>query len=246
MLRVVAIVQARMGSHRLPGKVLADLAGASMLARVVERVLDATMIDSVVIATSTAPADDAIVDACVRLAVPVFRGSETDVLSRYVGAARAHRATTVVRVTADCPLLDPEVIDRVVSSLGPEVDYASNTHERTYPRGLDVEALHADTLWRLDRLGTSSSAREHVTAFLMEAPALFRIRHVRADHDDSQLRWTVDTPEDLAMVRGVYERFQLATVRRPYRELVTALVDAPELSALNAHVEQKPWTDHAK
>ena len=245
MPRVVAIVQARMGSQRLPGKVLADLEGATMLERVVERLLDATTVDAVVVATTALDADDAVVAEVERLAVPVHRGSEHDVLSRYVSAAREHRADVVVRVTADCPLLDPEVVDRVVTALDREVDYASNTPARTFPRGRDVEALHADTLHRVDRLATSSASREHVTSFLLEAPELFRIRNIRSEHDDSALRWTVDTPEDLAMVRGVYQRFQLATVRRPYRELVGLLAFAPDLAALNANVPQKPWSDRA-
>jgi spore coat polysaccharide biosynthesis protein SpsF len=163
------------------------------------------------------------------------------VLSRFAGAARAYRADAIVRLTADCPLLDPGVIDRVVAALEPAIDYASNTHDRRFPRGLDAEALHRDTLERIDRLGASPAAREHVTAFVMEAPQLFRIAQVGAEHDDSDLRWTVDTPDDLAMVRALYRELDLAQVVRPYREVVVAVRARPELAAANAHVVQKPW-----
>ena len=240
-MRVVAIVQARMGSTRLPGKVLAELGGLTMLAQVVCRLREARLITEIVVATSTTADDDAVVREAGRLGAGVHRGSQTDVLARFVGAARSYRADTIVRVTADCPLLDAAVVDLVVSALGDAVDYASNTHERSYPRGLDVEALHRDTLERLARLATSAAAREHVTAFVMESPELFRIAQLRAEHDDSDLRWTVDTADDLAMMRTLYAELDLAAAMRPYREVVAAVRARPELAAANAHVVQKPW-----
>jgi spore coat polysaccharide biosynthesis protein SpsF len=240
-LRTVAIIQARMGSTRLPGKVLAELGGTTMLAQVVRRVREARRITEVVIATSTGADDDAVVREAARVGAGVYRGSASDVLSRFVGAARTYRADAIVRLTADCPLLDPGVIDRVIAALEPEIDYASNTHERRFPRGLDAEALHRGTLERIDRLGTSPAAREHVTAFVMEAPELFRIAQVGAEQDDSDLRWTVDTSDDLAMVRVLYRELGLAAAARPYREVVAAVRARPELAASNAHVVQKPW-----
>jgi len=240
-MRVVAIVQARMGSSRLPGKVLADIGGATMLAQVVRRLRAARSITEIAIATSTAPDDDAVVREAGRLGAGVHRGSQSDVLARFLGAARSYRADAIVRVTADCPLLDPGVVDQVVGALAPAIDYASNTHERSYPRGLDAEALHRDTLERIGRMGCSPAAREHVTAFVMEAPQLFRIAQVRAADDDSDLRWTVDTADDLAMVRTLYAALGLADAARPYREVVAAVRERPELSAGNAHVVQKPW-----
>ncbi len=241
-MTTVAIVQARMGSSRLPGKVLCELAGDTMLARVVQRLRAARTIDDIVIATTTAPSDDAVVREARRLGARVHRGPESNVLTRYVDAARAWRADVVVRVTADCPLLDPGVVDTVVTELfARPVDYCSNTHARTYPRGLDVEAMHRDTLERLDRLGNSPAAREHVTAFIMEQPALFAVRQVRAERDDSDLRWTVDTLDDLSLVRALYGRFELGPTMMPYRDLVAAVRAQPELAALNAHIAQKPW-----
>jgi len=239
--RTVAIIQARMSSTRLPGKVLAELGGDTMLAQVVRRLRAARRIDEIVIATSTGDDDDPVAREAGRLDTGLHRGSVSDVLARFHGAARAYRAEAIVRITADCPLIDPEVVDRVIGALTDAVDYASNTHDRSFPRGLDAEALHRDTLERIARLGSSAAAREHVTAFVMEQPALFRIAQVGAAHDDSDLRWTVDTADDLAMVRGLYAELGLGAVARPYREVVAAVRARPELAAANAHVRQKSW-----
>ncbi|HEX4450650.1 MAG TPA: glycosyltransferase family protein [Kofleriaceae bacterium] len=242
MTKTAAIIQARLGSSRLPGKVLADLAGDTMLARVVQRSRAAALVDEVVVATTTNASDDPVCAEADRLGVRWYRGSEQDVLARYVGATHECGADVVVRITSDCPLLDPGVVDRVVGALTRSRDYASNTHVRTYPRGLDVEAFHAGTLERIARLATSPAAHEHVTAFVMERPALFSIRHVVAAHaDDSDLRWTVDTAEDIALVRALYARFDLATQITPYRALVQAVRVNPELAAVNSHVVQKSW-----
>jgi spore coat polysaccharide biosynthesis protein SpsF len=242
MSKVAAIVQARLGSSRLPAKVLADLAGDTMLARVVQRLRATQLVNQVVIATTDASKDDAVADEAARLDAGCYRGPEQDVLARYVGAARECGADVIVRITSDCPLIDPDVVDKVVDALTRSRDYASNTHVRTYPRGLDVEAFHASTLERIARLATSAAAHEHVTSFVMEQPSLFSIRHVIAGKgiDDSDLRWTVDTAEDLALVRALYARFGNDIV--PYRELVATVRKHPELAAVNAHVVQKSWT----
>src|SRR5664279_1804377 len=138
--------------------------------------------------------DDPVVTEARRLGVRAWRGSEQNVLARYIGAARTFAAGAVVRVTSDCPLLDPETIDKVVTALrSSTVDYASNTHTRSYPRGLDVEAFYLETLERIFDLATSAAAKEHVTAYLMEKPEAFSIHQVIAETDDSDLRWTVDT-----------------------------------------------------
>lgn len=240
-MRIVAIIQARMASSRLPGKVLAELGGTTMLAQVVRRVRAASRITDVVVATSAGTGDDPVAREAARLGAGVHRGPAADVLARYLGAAEEYRAGIIVRITADCPLVDPGVIDRVVGALTRDVDYASNTHDRCFPRGLDVEAMHRDTLDRIARLGSSPAAREHVTAFVMEQPALFRIAQVGTESDDSDLRWTVDTPEDLAMVRGLYAALGLADTVVPYREVVAAVRARPELARANAHVRQKSW-----
>jgi len=185
-----------------------------------------------VIATTTSPDDDAVVEEAARCGVATFRGSEHDVLARYAGAARMVNAGAIVRVTSDCPLLDPEVVDRVVALLDRDTDYASNTHMRSFPRGLDVEAFHRDVLERMDRMAHSQPAREHVTAHVLEQPTRFVVRQLVAPEDHSELRWTVDTDEDLQVVR------RLARFSMPYRELVALARAEPALHA-NSHVAQK-------
>ena len=223
ILNVVAVVQARMGSSRLPGKVLEDIAGAPLLARVVERAEAATGVGAVTIATSTARRDDAIEALAAKIGVDCYRGSEEDVLSRVLGAARKADADVVVRLTGDCPLLDPELIDqviaRVLSSESP-CDYASNVLRRTYPKGLDAEALHIDALVRIARLSESAEAREHVTWFAYrERPDLFLLGSVEIAEDFSHLDWSVDDREDLDLVRGLYARHNLSQRRLPWRDL---------------------------
>jgi spore coat polysaccharide biosynthesis protein SpsF len=242
-VNTVAIVQARIGSTRLRGKVIADLAGDTMLARVISRLRKARTIDEIVVATTGKPDDDRVVAEAARCGIGSYRGSEHDVLERYLGAARAWRATTVVRVTSDCPLLDPWVVDRVVSAL-PGADYASNTHSRTFPRGLDVEAFTIGALDKIGRLGRSQAAREHVTAFVMEKPHLFEIRQVAAPVDDSDLRWTVDTDEDLSLVRTLYTRLGLDKQILPYRDVVAEMRANPSLGEINGHIVQKPTELH--
>jgi len=203
---IVAIIQARMGSTRLPGKVLKDIGGRTMLARVVRRVRRATILHRIVVATTVESADDAIVAECKRLAAPVFRGSEQDVLDRYYWAAKMYEADTIVRITADCPLIDPEIIDRVVQAfLDKKPDYASNTLVRTYPRGLDTEVMS----WvALARTWVESPSREHVTSYIYENSSSFRLHIVIAgEWDYSHHRWTVDTQEDIDNVRAIYARF---------------------------------------
>lgn len=241
-MSVVAIIQARMGSSRLPGKVLRDLRGATMLARGIERLRRARTLDNIVVATTTGQEDDVIVAECRRLGVDAHRGSANDVLARYHGAARAANADVVVRITSDCPLIDPRVVDAVVGTLDASIDYASNTHDiRSFPRGLDCEVFHRDTLERMARMARSAAAREHVTVFVRECPELFRTAQLVADRDDSDLRWTVDTDADFALVETLYERYALATHDMPYEELVRRVRSEPALAAINSHVQQKDW-----
>lgn len=240
-MRKVIIVQARMGSTRLPGKVLADLVGRPMLAWQLSRLKSCTAADDIVVATTTLGRDDPVVDLARRLEVRWFRGSEEDVLSRFVGAAREAHADVVVRITADCPLIDPEVTDRVVSVLTANqstCDYASNSLRRTYARGLDVEAMFRDTLERAHRLGRSQTSREHVTPFIYaERPDLFLCRSVEDDVDNSDLRWTVDAAQDLELVRRLYTGLDLGARILPYREVVAYVRKHPEICLINAGVE---------
>jgi spore coat polysaccharide biosynthesis protein SpsF len=206
--RVVAIIQARMGSTRLPGKILMDIAGKTMLERVVERVRQATSVDEVVVATSVDPKDDQVALFCVRKEIPHSRGPNQDVLARFVDAACEHQADVIVRITADCPLIDPGVIDKTVEhflSQNSEVDFGSNRGKgainRTYPIGMDVEVIARKALERAAMEASQEYEREHVTPHLYEVPGRFRTVSIDSGGDYGHLRWTVDTEEDLEFVR---------------------------------------------
>jgi len=243
-MRRVCVVQARMGSTRLPGKVLRDLAGRPMLAQLLRRLGACTSLDEIVVATTIEASDDPIAELGVSEGIRVCRGSETDVLSRIVEAARDTDADVIVRVTADCPLIDPQVMDRVINELttnASTADYASNVIRRTFPRGLDVEAMFLDTLLRVDRLARTRTEREHVTiTILSERPNVFLTRSVESDNDDSDLRWTVDEERDLELVGRLYEALRLGERIVPYAIVVDHVREHPELASINAGVAT--WT----
>jgi spore coat polysaccharide biosynthesis protein SpsF len=236
--RIVGIVQARMGSSRLPGKVLRPLAGRSVLGRVVRAARDSGVLADLVVATSTDGVDDAVAAECDRLGVPCHRGPVDDVLGRFVGALAAHPGDAVMRFTADCPLLDPEIIALVASVYRavPGLDYASTSIARTLPRGLDVEIIRADALRTLDRLATDHH-RVHVTSYAYTHPELFRVLGVTLTPDRSALRLTLDTEQDWALVRAVTDHFGDVSV--PLAKLADWLDGQPALRALNADVRQK-------
>ncbi len=240
-MRVVAIIQARMGSTRLPGKVLMALAGEPMLARVVNRTRRAGTLDEVIVATTFQPADDAIVGLCAERGCACFRGSEDDVLDRYYQTAAAHEADVIVRITADCPMVESEIIDRAVREfveLQPGVDYASNAlPRRTFPRGLDTEVMRFDVLEQAWREDLNLASREHVTPYVQRNPDLFRIHGVMNDVDYSHMRWTVDTYEDLAFVRRIYNYFGHDGFS--WQEVLAVLDEHPEWLLVNQHVTQK-------
>lgn len=238
-MRVVAIVQARMGSTRLPGKVLKDLAGETMLARVVGRLRCASRINELLVATTDHPDDDAIVDECRKQLVGVFRGDQDDVLDRYFKAAELASADVVVRITSDCPLIDPEVTDKTIARFLDELpDYASNTIVRTYPRGLDTEVMSFSALKRAWQKAQRPYEREHVTPYLLEHSSEFRLISVVGDRDYSAHRWTVDTPEDLLFAQTVYDRLKLKRMFS-WRDVLDLLDREPELAELNSGVVQK-------
>ena len=247
-MKTAIIIQARMSSTRLPGKVLMPLAGRPMLAQQIRRLRQCRRADEIIIATTENPSDDPIADLARAERVGFFRGDEHDVLSRFVEAAGEAGAGAVVRVTADCPLIDPEVTDRVIGELlrHPEsCDYAANILDRTWPRGLDVEAFWLDTLLRMDRLGRSAAAREHVTIVARsECSELFLRRSVADAEDNSDLRWTVDTAEDLEVVRAIYAA--MGGRIAPYAEVLAYARAHPELARINRAVETwDPNASHA-
>ncbi len=235
----IAIIQARTGSSRLPGKVLMDLGGKTVLARVVGRLRRAALLDDIVVATSDHAADDAIVSECLRLAVSCFRGSEEDVLDRYRQAAQFCKADVVVRITADCPLIDPELVDQASRTFhDQQADYASNTVVPTYPRGLDTEVFSRAALERAWAEAVKAHEREHVTPYFYQHPELFRIASTASPVDYSRYRWTLDTNEDLELIRKIYSRFDNQD-DFGWQQAIALLENEPELAELNAHVLQK-------
>ncbi|MDD2818502.1 MAG: glycosyltransferase family protein [Candidatus Nanopelagicales bacterium] len=204
-MKTTAIVQARMSSTRFPGKVLADLAGAPMIIRQLERLRRSAAIDQIVVATSTDPSDDSLVDLLIKEQIPVVRGSLDDVLERFVQVLDEYPSETVVRITGDCPLISPEVMDDVIAFFfNSKADYASNTMNPTFPDGLDVEVVRAKVLRAIHEISTDGAEREHVTLGIYRRPETFTIANFEGRDDTSELRWTVDTPEDLNFVRGVF------------------------------------------
>ena len=233
-LRTVGIIQARMGSTRLPGKVLKDLAGEPMLARVVERTLRAGTLNEVVVATSDLPADDCIAQLCADRGWACFRGSETDVLDRYYHAALQFQADIIVRVTSDCPLIDPQLIDRHVERLlqrWAEVDFVTNMLQQSFPLGLAVEALPLDVLIRMNRMSLARELREHVTTLAYVEPEWFQIDNILHTSNLSKMRWTVDTAEDLEFVRRIVSFF--GNDRFAWEEVLSVMEEHPNWAQIN-------------
>jgi spore coat polysaccharide biosynthesis protein SpsF len=231
-LKTAAIIQARMASTRLPGKVMADLGGKPLVERVVERARLVPSIDLVLVATSNQASDDALAMHCGAGGIPCFRGSQEDVLDRYTRAARRFGADVIVRLTADCPLLDPAVIGRVVATFrSGEFDYVSNTLQPTYPDGLDAEVFGREALERAWREAVLESEREHVTPYIWKHPDRFRLGHVRHDQDLAAWRWTVDEAADLEFVRRVYAA--LGARQFGLADVLAVLAQHPELAKIN-------------
>lgn len=238
---VIAIVQARMGSTRLPGKVLLDLAGKPMLARGIERIQRAQRIDDIVIATTEKSADDNIISLCREYGWNFFRGSETDLLDRYYQAARKYHAKNIVRITSDCPLIEPTIVDRLIEkffALETHMDYMSNIFPlRTYPRGLDAEVMSFSALERCWKEEPNPAYREHVTLYIHHNPGLFKISEMNNDQDLSSMRWTVDTPEDFEFANRVYHHFGERLFS--WTDILDLLQKKPELLEINKEIVQK-------
>ena len=237
-MRIVGVIQARMGSSRLPGKVLRPLAGRTALGRLVRAVQESGAVDDVVIATTVEESDDPVASEAERLGVPVHRGATDDVLSRFLGALEAHPGDAVMRFTADCPLLDPEIAAlgaQVFRSI-PGLDYLTTSLARTLPRGMDVEIIRATTLRALDGVATDYH-RTHVTSYVYTNPDRFRVIGLTLPPNRGHLRLTLDTAEDWQLIQAVVNHFGDSTVS--LAKLVDWLDAHPEIRALNAQVEQK-------
>ena len=241
MTKIIAIVQARMGSTRLPGKVVMDLIGKPMLVHELSRISRAKRISSLVVATTTSSLDDGIVDVCKEHDWHCFRGSEPDVLDRYYQCAKQFGADSIVRLTADCPLIEPTIIDKVVEEFiqkSPDVDYVSNIiPQRTFPLGLDTEVMSFSALERSWIEDTNPALREHVTQYILRNPDKFNIAGVMNDRDLSNLRWTVDTKEDFQLIKEIYTFF--GNNRFSWNDVLDLIYKKPELRLINQNIRQK-------
>lgn len=242
-LRTILIVQARMGSTRLPGKILKEILEKPLLSYQLERLRKVKKADVVVIATTTNPSDHAVVDFCHLEQIPLFRGSEDDVLDRYFQAAKSFGADVVVRVTGDCPLIDPKVIDQVIDFYiknYPNYQYVTNTLERTFPRGLDVEVISFEALEKAAKEANLPREREHVTPYIYSHPDLFSLGSVTHISNESNHRWTVDTEEDFQLITKILTALYPTKPDFTMDDVLDLLKHHPEWSKINAHIEQKP------
>jgi spore coat polysaccharide biosynthesis protein SpsF len=260
--KIVAIIQGRMSSSRLPGKILADIAGQPMLSRVYVRTARAKTLNEVVFATTTDPSDDPVAEYCDFAGIPFTRGSLYDVLDRYYQAAKSAKADIVVRITADCPVIDPELIDNVVNTLiEGEYDFACNRlpppWSRTYPIGLDVEACTFKVLQKAWKEAKEPQHREHAMPYFYEgvkltnfnrqlqtgtSPRGYNVALLHHTTDFGDYRWTVDTPEDLQFMREVYSRFD-GRDDFTWKEVLDLVHDEPQLMEINAGVQHKTLKD---
>lgn len=243
-MNIMIFVQARMGSTRLPGKVLSPLMGKPMLHYLIERLKQVRLADEGVILTTIQSIDDPIVALCKEEQIAYYRGPEEDVLARYYCAAIERHPDVIVRITADCPLLDPTLVDKVIGIYKHELprwDYISTCYlKRTFPRGLDVEIFSFEALERAFNEATDPAEREHVTPFMYRHPELFRLRNVESPVDLSAYRLTVDTPEDFALIQNIYQRLYPDNPYFTLQDIIQLLRQNPELALINTHVEQKP------
>lgn len=236
-MKIIGIVQARLGSSRLPGKVLLDIEGRPLIQHVVERCAASKHIEQIVVATTEEADDDRLARYLdEELKVPVFRGSTDDVLSRFIGAARQAGADMIVRITADDPLKDAAVIDEAIEALlaDPSLDYCSNTLNPTFPEGLDIEVFRFAALERANREARLASEREHVTPYIWKNPDLFRVKNFEYLENISDWRLTVDKPDDLELMRAIFAALGKGSNLFSYRDVIALLKEKPELRDINA------------
>jgi len=240
MYKIGAIIQARMGSSRLPGKVMINIKGKSVLAHVIERVQQCKRLDQIIIATTTEPEDDVVVKEAKDCGVSVYRGSSEDVLARYYEAAKNYDIETIIRITADCPLIDPQIVDEMILKyLGHNYEIVTNAgidlSKRTYPRGLDCSVFSFHAL--REAYYQAQKYREHVTPYIFETSKSVRV--YQNDVDMSKHRWTLDVPEDLMLIEKIYE-YLYHGKHNFYMKDILALVNTYRLYEINGHIQQKP------
>ena len=236
---VTAIIQARMTSTRLPGKVMLEVLGKPLLGYLVERLADAARIDRIVVATTTNPEDDIVAEFSRKAGLDLFRGSEHNVLERYTRAATVYQADHILRITADCPLIDPVLVDALVDFyFKGEFDYALNCEPPTLPDGLDAEVFSFAVLQQTHENATLPSEREHVTPYMRKHPEIFSIGRWRNAQDWSHLRWTVDEPEDFHFVSRVIKALYYQNQHFGTADVLALLAENPTLGTINARFQR--------
>ena len=244
-MKIVATIEARMTSSRLPGKILKEVMGKPMLERLIERVNRSKHIQEIVVATTTSPQDEETQKACQQMGVSCYRGSEDDVLERVLKTAKAHQADLIVELTGDCPLLDPATIDAVIEKFldnAPHYDYVSNVLERTFPRGMDTQIFPTKVLDEVNQLTKDPADRENVSLYIYEHPEKYKLGNVKAPEalHRPDLRLTVDLPEDYELVCNIYKELYPKKPDFNLQDIIELLDNKPELLNLNAHIQQKP------
>lgn len=235
-------VQARMGSTRLPGKVLKTILKKPLLEFLIERLEKVTQADGFCILTTTNKEDDAIVNFCEERKVKYYRGPDEDVLARYYQVAQKRRPDAIVRITSDCPLIDPAIIDEVISAYKeawPQFSYVSNGLERTYPRGMDVEVFSFDALEEAALNAKNPEEREHVTPYIYRHPETFCLCNVSEEKDLSDYRLTVDTIEDFELIRLILEDIYPINPTFNLQDIMRVFKEHPDWKLINAHIKQK-------
>lgn len=234
---ILAILQARMSSTRLPGKVMADVLGMPMIGRQLERLARCKQIDKLVVATSDDASDDPLANWCTENGIALYRGSLRDVLARFSSAAKAYKPTQVVRLTADCPLADPSVIDQLIEQhLRGNFDYSNNCWHPTFPDGLDAEIVTAPWLEKLSQVASTAMEREHVTYYFQAHKDDIRWSELKRNPPRPELRLTVDNPEDLALVRQIYQALYPANPAFTTQDVIDYLDQHPDLAQSNQHL----------
>lgn len=231
---ILAILQARVSSTRLPGKVLKPILDKPMLELQIERIKRSRLIDKLILATSNESSDDPLEDLAKKLNINYYRGSLDDVLSRFYKAAIPYKPDHIVRLTGDCPLADPELIDEVIADhIAQNVDYTSNSLKPSYPDGLDIEVTKFSALMEAYNEAKLPSEREHVTPFIHKQPNRFKVNVISCPHDYSSLRWTVDEPEDFELVKQIYESLYPLKSDFTWQDTLELVLKHPELKVLN-------------
>jgi len=238
------IIQARTGSTRLPGKIFKELSGKPMLWHVVDRLSHSRLADKIIIATTDLPEDDQVETFCKTNNIFFYRGSSNDVLSRYYETAKKFNAETIVRITSDCPLIDPQIVDRMIETFYKLntlriFDYLSNTIQRNFPRGLDVEIFLFSSLRKAYYQASTKYEREHVTPFIYEHPKWFKTKNFVGQKDYSFHRWTVDTEEDFHLIEEIYKSLYNAKKLFLFEDILKLFAERPELITINQNIKQK-------